>query len=107
MPFDALEVSLEAVQSLQAVLPRIRSRDSKLYDQITRSLSSVPLNLAEGRRRSGKDRTHHWRIAAGSADEGRTALRVALAFGYVHSKDVKKTLGLLDRVLAMTWRMTH
>ena len=107
MPFDALEVSLEAVHSLRVPLSRIRSRDSKLYDQITRALSSVPLNLAEGRRRTGKDRIHLWRVAAGSAEEIRTAIRVALALGYIDANEVEKTLELLDRVLAMTWRMTH
>ena len=107
MPFDALEVSLEAIHSLRVPLARIRSRNSKLHDQIERAASSVPMNLAEGRRRNGKDRIHLWRVAAGSADEIRTALRVALAFGYVQKKEVEQTVALLDRVLAMIWRMTH
>ena len=86
---------------------RSRSRDPKLYQQIRASASSVPLNLAEGRRRSGKDRVHFWRIAAGSGDELRTSLRVAQAWGDVDRAGIAQALALLDRILAMTWRMTN
>jgi hypothetical protein len=60
-----------------------------------------------GRRRCGADRLHHWRIAAGSAEELRTALRVALAWGDLQAAEVSEAPGLLDRILAMTWRLTH
>ena len=105
--FQALEVSLDLVRSLRRPLGRIRVRDRSLHDQIRSAASSVPLNLAEGRRRSGADRVHHWRIASGSADELRAALRVALAWGDVEESEVSGTFELLDRVLAMLWRMTH
>ena len=86
---------------------KLRSRDAKLADQICRGGSSVPSNLAEGDRRAGKDKQHHWRIAAGSADEVRTAWRVAEAWGYLGDKDTRKPLELLDRCLAMLWRLTN
>jgi four helix bundle protein len=57
----------------------------------------VPLNLAEGRRRVGKDRLHHFRIAAGSADELRVALLVARAWGDLGAGDVRQAFALLDR----------
>jgi four helix bundle protein len=69
--------------------------------------SRVPLNLAEGRRRVGKDRLHHFRIAAGSAAEVRVALLVARAWGDLEARDVEEALLLLDRLLAMLWRLTH
>jgi four helix bundle protein len=105
--FDALEVSLDLVRSLRRPLERLRSRDRSLCDQVRRAASSVPMNLAEGRRRSGGDRLHHFRIAAGSAEELRTALRVALAWGDLQPAEVSEALRLLDRILAMTWRLTH
>ena len=105
--FDALEVSLDLVRSLRRPLARIRVRDRSLHDQIRSAARSIPLNLAEGRRRLGGDRAHSWRIAAGSADELRAALRVALAWGDVEDEDVSNALELIDRVLAMLWRMTH
>ena len=107
MAFQALEISLELVRSLRGPLEAIRIRDPQLYRQIRAAVSSVPLNLAEGRRRSGGDRAHHWRIAAGSADEVRTALRVALALGDLDPSQVAAPLGLIDRVLAMLWKLTR
>jgi four helix bundle protein len=105
--FDALEVSLDLVRSLRRPVERLRVRDRGLSDQIRRAASSVPMNLAEGRRRSGGDRLYHFRIAAGSADELRTALRVAVAWGDLDPVEVTQALHLLDRLLAMTWRLTH
>ena len=67
----------------------------------------MALNIGEGRRRTGKDRLHLWRVAAGSADEVATALRVAEAFGYLREGDVAAPLKLCDRVLAMLWRLTR
>jgi four helix bundle protein len=105
--FEALEVSLDLVRSLRRPLERIRIRDRSLSEQIRRAASSIPLNLAEGRKRAGADRPHSWRIAAGSAAELRAAIRVALAWGDIQEPDVSEALELLDRILAMLWRLTH
>ena len=105
--FDAHEVSLDLVRSLRRPVAILQVRDRDLAQQIRRAASSIPLNLGEGRRRSGKDRLQHWRIAAGSAEEVRAALRVALAWGDVREGDAVQALDLVDRVLAMLWRMTH
>jgi four helix bundle protein len=105
--FEALEVSLQLARSLRLPVLRLRRRDRSLSDQIRRAASSLPLNLAEGRKRSGGDRAHHWRIAAGSAEELRTALRVAIAWGDLEDQQVSEALELLDRVLAMLWRLTR
>jgi hypothetical protein len=48
-----------------------------------------------------------FRIAAGSADEARTALEVAVAWGDLGSERVAPALALLDRVLAMLWKLTR
>ena len=72
-----------------------------------KALVSVPLNLSEGRRRTGKDRLHHWRIALGSLDETTTSLRVAEALGYLNALSLKEPLALLDRLAAMIWRLLH
>ena len=49
----------------------------------------------------------HWRIAAGSADEVRAALLFAEALGDIAAADTAEALQLLDRVLAMLWKMTN
>jgi four helix bundle protein len=65
------------------------------------------LNLAEGALRSGRDRLHLFRVAGASAAEVRACLDVAEAFGYLESVDVSDPRGLVERILAMTWRLTH
>jgi len=84
-PFQALEVALEIVRSLRGVVRTIRRHDVKLAQQIVASAASVAANLAEGNRRSGRDRASFFRIAAGNADETRTHLRVAMAWGFIQT----------------------
>ena len=107
IPFEVYEVALDMIRSLRNVLVKIRMHNPSLFTQIEKAGPSVPLNLNEGRRRCGRDRKHLWRIAAGSADEVKAALDVAEAFGYVEMKDIEKTRRFIDRILAMTWKMTR
>jgi four helix bundle protein len=100
--FQALELSIDTMRSLRHPLARLQSRDPDLARQTRKALTSVPLNLSEGRRRTGRDRRYHWRVALGSLDETRTALRVAEALGYLSDGS---PLELLDRVAAMIWRL--
>ena len=74
---------------------------------IRSAASSVALNLAEGRRRQGKDRQYHWSVAAGSADEKRTALRVARALGDLGEEETAAADDRLDQVLAICWGLTR
>ena len=67
----------------------------------------MALCLAEGARRTGKDRLHLYRVAAGSAAEVRAALAVGRAWGWIGSAALAPAEALLDRVLAMLWRLTH
>ena len=83
MRFDALEVAIQTIETLKPVLVRVRQQDRSLEDQMRRAAASVGDNVSEGRLRVGKDRIHLWRIAAGSAAELHTSLRMAVAFGYV------------------------
>ena len=105
--FQALELSLQVIRSLGTPLRKIRAQDPRLAEQLRAAASSVTLNLAEGRKRTGRDRLHHWRIAAGSAEETLSCLRVAEAWGYIAAVDVERPLRLLDRVLAILWRLTN
>ena len=50
---------------------------------------------------------HFFRIAAGSAEETRMHLRVAVEWSWIRPRDIETSLGLIDQVLAMTWRLTH
>src|SRR5262245_28602817 len=90
--FIAFEVSLQIVAALRELVAGIRKHDSYLAGQIVRSASSVCANLAGGNRRQGKDRQHLFRIAAGSAEETRAHLRVALAWGLVQQAQLQAPL---------------
>ena len=105
--FDVLEISLQTITALREPLAVIRAADADLYRQIRRAGSSIPLNIAEGTRRVGKDRKHLWRVASGSAAEVRVALRTALAWGDVTDAQTHHSLALLDRVSAMLWKLTR
>ena len=105
--FHAHDIAMEMATALRPGLGQIGRRDRDLEDQLRRAASSVVLNLAEGARRSGKDRLHFFRIAAGSAAEVRSGLGLARAWGYVDGAQFDAVEVLLDRVLAMLWRLTH
>ncbi len=105
--FEAYSIALEMVREVAPLLERIRRRDRKLEDQGRRAAASVALNLREGNRRVGKDRLYLFRVAAGSADEVVAVLDVSEAFGYLRPEETAKVRGLLDRELAITYRLTH
>ena len=104
---DVMKVSLEAVAALRGPLTVVRAADVDLHRQIRRAASSMTLNIAEANRRGGRDRIHQWRVAAGSADEVRAGLYTAIAWGDLEAASVRKPLELIDRVVAMLWRLTH
>jgi four helix bundle protein len=105
--FEVYEIALQMVRALRPAVERIRHHDRDLALQLKRAGSSVPGNIAEGARRAGKDRLHHYRIAAGSAGEIRSHLAVALAWGDIDHATVQPPLALLDSILAILWRLTH
>jgi len=107
MPFQAFEISIQLIESLRDPIARLRAHDADLAAQLRRSASSVAQNLSEGRRRIGKDRLHHYRIAAGSADESVASLRVAEAWGFLDPAQTRTALQKLDSLLAILWRLTH
>jgi len=104
-PFHVYGAALGVVAALRPVLDGLMKSDRALADQLRRAASSVVLNIAEGNRRTGKDRLHFFRIAAGSAAEVRAVLDVARAWGMVGAAPAAEAD--LDRVLAMLWKLTH
>jgi len=87
------------------VVEKLAWKDRSLANQVRRAASSIALNIAEGNRRNGKDRTYHFRVAAGSAAEVEAGLEVAVAWG--HLEPPEPELELLDQIRAMLWRLTH
>jgi four helix bundle protein len=78
-----------------------------IADQVVRSASSVPANLAEGHGRTGRDRLHLWRIAYASAKEVDSHLRLLLQVGVVNSTKATRAIETFDEVRAMTWSLLN
>jgi len=105
--FHAYVVALEIVRAVAPLIDRIAQRDPDQAKQVRKAMSSIPMNVAEGRRRSGRDRLYHYNVAAGSADEVSTALEIAEAARILRRGEIQGAQELLDRELAMLWRLTH
>lgn len=105
--FHVLTVALEIICALRPLVARIERRDRNLAQQIRDAASSITANVGEGNRRRGKDRPYLFSVAAGSADEVRVHLLTAEAWGHVEMAELCDVLELLDRELAMLWRLTH
>ena len=99
--------ALEAAGIAISLVLRVPAPLKSIADQVIRSASSVPANLAEGHGRFGRDRLHHWRIAYASAKEVDTHLRLLVHAGAVDTTRVEAALRLFDEVRAMTWRLLH
>jgi four helix bundle protein len=86
---------------------RIPAPLKSIADQAIRSASSVPANLAEGHGRSGRDRTHLWRIAYASAKEVDSHLRLLAHAGVVNAAKTTQIIESFDEVRAMIWRLLN
>lgn len=107
MGFETAVVAREVGRSIREPMRAIRKRDAELGDQIQRAVISAILNVNEASRRVAKDRVNRYRMAAGSAAEVRAALELAIDWQYVDEREVAASLGLLDRLLALLWRLEH
>ena len=105
--FDAYDLALQAALALRPLLDPINRRDPDLCRQMRRAASSVAMCLDEGSQRTGRDRFHLYRVAAGSAAEVRTALALATTWGYIAQPQAAPAHALLDRIVAILWRLTH
>ena len=107
MVFEAEEVAVQLIEALRPLLPRVRGRDRALADQLARAASSVALNIGEGNYSDPGNRRARFFTAAGSANEARLALRVAVAWGICPAADAEAALALIKRILSMMWKLTH
>ncbi len=103
----AYEKALEAAGIAIKLVMRVPTPLKSIADQVIRSASSVPANLAEGHGRTGRDRLHFWRIAYASAKEVDSHLRLLVHAGVVNRVTAEKALESFDEVRAMTWRLLN
>ena len=103
----AHEKALAAAGNAIALVLRVPAPLKSIADQVIRSASSVPANLAEGHGRSGRDRVHFWRIAYASAKEVDSHLRLLARAGVIDTCRSKRAIESFDEVRAMTWRLIN
>jgi four helix bundle protein len=99
--------ALEAAGAAIALAMRIPAPLKSIADQVIRSASSVPANLAEGHGRSGRDRLHFWRIAYASAKEVDSHLRLLVQAGVIDVPKAERSIETFDEVRAMIWRLLN
>ena len=107
MAFQVEELSLELIEALVPLMPRIKQHDKNLADQLRRAASSIGLNCAEAAFSDPGNRKARLFTAAGSAGETRHALRQAVAWRIVTPRDAEAATALLRRIVAILWRMTR
>ncbi len=107
MALQVASLSIELIETLRPLVPRIRPRDKSLADQLTRAASSVALNIGEAQHSDPGNRRARFFTAAGSASETLAALRVAVAWRYLGGQDTERSEALLGRIIAILWKLTH
>jgi len=99
--------ALEAAGVAIKLVMRVPAPLKSIADQVIRSASSVPANLAEGHGRVGRDRSNHWRIAYASAKEVDSHLMLLAHAGAVSRNRALEAIDAIDQVRAMTWRLLN
>ena len=107
MTLQVHEMALSIVESLAPLMQFVQRQDRALAVQLKTAATSIVLNIAESEYSDPGNRRARLFSAAGSANETRSAVRVAVAWGYVRSERAEAVLSQLDRVVAILWRLTH
>ena len=105
MSLKIYQTTIQLIRDLQKVLVEIARKDADLARQMKRALASVALNISEGEHRRDGNGRARFATAMGSANEVRSCLEVAKAFGYVdaHAKE-RDTLDRIARTLFVLTR---
>ena len=93
MEFQVEALSIELIEALRPIVPRIKRHDRSLADQLIRAASSIALNIAESN--------------YSDPNETRAALRIAVAWGYVVPREAEGARALVERAVAMLWKLTR
>lgn len=107
MAFQVEELSIQLVELLVPLMPRIKQHDKSLAEQLRRAATSIGLNVAEAAGSDPGNRRARLFSASGSAHETKHALRQAVAWRYVSASQAEAALALVRRIVAILWRMTR
>jgi four helix bundle protein len=96
MAFQVEELSLELIEALVPLMPRIKQHDKNLADQLRRAASSIGLNCAEAAFSDPGNRGARLFTAAGSAGETRHALRQSRGLANCNDGGRRKGAGVVE-----------
>ena len=103
--FQRLDVYRCAVRLLalaSALAARLPRGNGELADQLRRAALSIPLNIAEGSGKEGRDSARFYAIARGSALECAAVLDAMEALGLVAAAEERE---LVERIVSMLTKM--
>ena len=89
---------IQIIEQAQPLVVVITRRDRDLGSQVRRALSSVALNTAEGFGCAAGNARLRFESARGSLYEAQTALRVAVAWGYLSASDCALAFAAIDKL---------
>ena len=102
---EAHVVAQQIIAALAPLMPVLTRHDKDLAGQLRRAANSILLNVGEGQRRRGGDRTYHFTVASGSADESRSVLDAAKAWRI--PLDDREARALIDRELGLLYGLIY
>ncbi len=89
---SVVEHALVVVALARPLVEAVQRKDRDLASQLRRAVSSIALNLSEGFGNSSGNARLRFESALGSLNEAKTAIRVAIAWGYFSPAAAKETL---------------
>lgn len=107
MAFQVAELSFTLIEELRPLIVEVKRKDRALADQLMRAASSVALNIAEGQLSDPGNMRARFFTAAGSANESRAALRVAVGWRHISPQAAERARELLDQIVAILWTLTR
>ena len=99
---DVYHVAIDVAVCVEEMLAGIGKDGAHIVNQLKRSSSSIPLNIAEGcGRESPADRARFFTIAKGSALESSASIDLLLRTKRIKFEDFVRVQSLLKRTVAM------
>ena len=103
--FKVLEMAKLAAKETIELTRKLNYNSVDLKKQLIRSVTSVPLNIAEANGRKGKDRSYHFSVAYSSAKESIVNLELLIMLDWVCENKANLCLSNLDQVCAILYKL--
>lgn len=107
MSLRVTEMSFAVIEQLHPLVQAIKRRDKSLADQLQRAANSVALNLAEGEMSDPGTQRARFCTAAGSANEARAALRLAVGWRHLTPAQAEDAGASLTRITNILCKITR